>query len=201
MPLQFPQPCTVAACEADAVVNATAYEARRCVWDAYFCEQHGQEFFQFPPRGPRNKPSGTFLAGAVHFDFELIGCHRNADVHLVYLREVGGERSFILYAGVVEVYALVRSLHNIRVSRPLTHEAMATLLRALAGKLLHVLVYDLIQDGNETIYRAFLVIEQAERVITIDVRPSDAFNLAVLCDSPIFVSEEVLQKVERAQAV
>jgi uncharacterized protein len=45
---------------------------------------------------------------------------------------------------------------------------------------------------NDTFY-AVVWMRQDEESVTIDARPSDAIALALRCDCPIYVSEEVLR--------
>ena len=73
----------------------------------------------------------------------------------------------------------------------MTHDAWVDTITACGGELQDVLVHDL----RDHFYYAQLRILQGERLVTVDVRPSDSFVVAVTCDVPIFVTESVLAQV------
>jgi bifunctional DNase/RNase len=74
----------------------------------------------------------------------------------------------------------------------MTHQAMAEVLEALDGKLQDVIVYDLVKRQTDSYYCAYLRIARAGDVINVDVRPSDALTLAVICETPILIDDTVL---------
>ena len=81
--------------------------------------------------------------------------------------------------------------------RPLTHDLVANILRALGAKIERVIVNDL-QRG---IYYARLVLSaenelQQKKVIEIDARPSDCIAMATAQHAPIYVSLDVWDEVE-----
>jgi bifunctional DNase/RNase len=71
--------------------------------------------------------------------------------------------------------------------RPLTHDGWVATITA-RGQLQDVFVNDL----REYVYYAQARIRQGERLVTVDIRPSDGFSLAVLCGVPILVAERIL---------
>jgi uncharacterized protein len=81
--------------------------------------------------------------------------------------------------------------------RPLTHDLLANVLRALGAKIDRVIVSDL-KDGT---YFARLVLSaenesQQKKIIEIDARPSDCIAMATQQPAPIFVSLDVWDEVE-----
>ena len=81
--------------------------------------------------------------------------------------------------------------------RPLTHDLLANVLRALGAKIDRVIVNDL-KDGT---YFARLVLSaenesQQKKIIEIDARPSDCIAMATQQPAPIFVSLDVWDEVE-----
>ena len=53
----------------------------------------------------------------------------------------------------------------------------------------------MISELREHTYYAFLRVRQEGELLEIDARPSDAIAIAVTCDLPIYVNEEVLNDV------
>jgi bifunctional DNase/RNase len=88
-------------------------------------------------------------------------------------------------------------LQGTQKERPLTHDLLANVLRALGAKIDRVVVNDL-KDGT---YFARLVLSaenetQQKKIIEIDARPSDCIAMATQQSAPIFVSLDVWDEVE-----
>src|ERR1700741_4430784 len=81
--------------------------------------------------------------------------------------------------------------------RPLTHDLLANILRALGAKIERAIVNDL----KRTTYFARLVLSpenesQQTKIIEIDARPSDCIAMAIQQRAPIYVSLDVWNEVE-----
>jgi len=113
------------------------------------------------------------------------------DEQVIMLREVNGSRSFPIVIGNYEAITLNRKLNNVKTPRPLTHDLIENVLKGLNAALTKVVIS---QIKNNTFY-AKLVLQQNGREIEIDSRPSDAIILATLLKSPIYVNEDVLEKL------
>ena len=70
----------------------------------------------------------------------------------------------------------------------MTYEFTAALVRGLGGRVREVRL-DRIVEGA---YAATVEVEGPHGVALVDARSSDALNLAVLTDAPVFVAPEVL---------
>ena len=81
--------------------------------------------------------------------------------------------------------------------RPLTHDLLAMILRALGAKIERVIVNDL-KRGT---YFARLVLSaenesKQKKIIEIDARPSDCIAMATAQRAPIYVSLDVWDELE-----
>ena len=76
----------------------------------------------------------------------------------------------------------------------LTHDAMAMIIRVLDAEVQDIVIDTL----KEHTFHAKVRIRQGPRLLVVDVRPSDAFALAVIFDCPIFFADEVLKFLERS---
>ncbi|MCM8769483.1 MAG: bifunctional nuclease family protein [Candidatus Omnitrophica bacterium] len=94
--------------------------------------------------------------------------------------------------GFFEAQAILLGLEKASLPRPLTHDLMLNLLKELGGKLLRLEIHSL----KEGVYYAHLVVQIHDQVQTIDCRPSDGLALALRSQSPIFASEELLEKAD-----
>jgi uncharacterized protein len=74
--------------------------------------------------------------------------------------------------------------------RPLTHDLITNILERHDARIVSILIHSLRDD----VFFATLTIEQGEHRLEIDARPSDSIALAVRCDAPIFVEEDVFEQ-------
>ncbi|MFH1761849.1 MAG: bifunctional nuclease family protein [bacterium] len=111
---------------------------------------------------------------------------------VVILNEEKGNRTLPIWIGFPEASAIAMFLENKEnpVGRPLTHDLLKLLLEGLDCRLLRIAIDEL---ANNT-YKAKLYIRQENKSIMIDARPSDAIALALRCNAPIFVNEEIFPK-------
>ncbi|MEJ7620671.1 MAG: bifunctional nuclease family protein [Aquificaceae bacterium] len=95
-----------------------------------------------------------------------------------------------IWIGIFEADSIVRQLQNIEPPRPMTYELTKSIIENMGARLEKVVINDL----RDSTYYAELHILQGNNLIVIDSRPSDAINLALRFDAPVFVEEEVLEK-------
>jgi bifunctional DNase/RNase len=115
------------------------------------------------------------------------------DQQVIYLKEVGGQRTFPILIGIFEATSIDRRVKGIPSPRPLTHDLIVSVVEHLGGQLQDVLINEL----REHTYYAKLRVRHNGELIEIDSRPSDAIAVAVTCRPPlpIYVNEEVLEEV------
>src|SRR5262249_34147541 len=81
--------------------------------------------------------------------------------------------------------------------RPLTHDLLAHVLRALEARVAQVMINHL--KRGTYFGRLILSAEnelQQKKIIEIDARPSDCIAMATQQSAPIYVSREVWEEVE-----
>lgn len=84
----------------------------------------------------------------------------------------------------------VLPIENIRLPRPVTHDVFLDALTNLNTYVDHVLITGV---KNETFF-VRLYLRHHGDLIDLDARPSDAINLAVRQNAPIYIEEDVLEK-------
>lgn len=189
--------CQGSGCGKAATLHVTQVNQRRCVAEFHFCEEHAHQHVYAPAGAAGGEfawaPGGTSeqLRGAVCFDLLRVIISEIHEQQLVVLREVGGERSYSLMLGIFEATTIDRRIKGLPSPRPLTHDVWYDSIGRLGGVLKHVLVDEL----RDHTYFAKLVIEQAGRELRVDVRPSDAYTLALIGNVPIHVAEGVVDEV------
>lgn len=108
--------------------------------------------------------------------------------HIVILDEVRGDRRLTIWIGEAEAVALALQLDGAEQPRPLTYAFAASLLQAANGRVREIRIDRL--EGE--VFYASAVIDGPAGEQSVDARPSDALNLALLLAAPIRVANEVL---------
>ena len=128
-----------------------------------------------------------------HMELSRIIISEINDQQVIYLKEVGGERTFPILIGIFEATSIDRRVKHFDTPRPLTHDLIVSIVKSLGGRFEDVVINEL----HDHTYFAKLRVRQRDKLVEIDARPSDAIAIAVTCDPvlPIYVSEEVLNDV------
>lgn len=132
----------------------------------------------------------------VRMELSRIFIREMADMQIIELSEVGGDRTFPIVIGLPEAFAIERRLKGVEIERPQTHDLLASVIEHLGAKLKRVVINDL--SGGT--FFARLVLAQDGQDLEVDCRPSDAIALAVAEDVPIDVAEHVLEQTAEDNA-
>lgn len=108
--------------------------------------------------------------------------------YLVLLEEVGGERRLPIWIGRFEGEALALAIEGVETPRPMAFAFAASLLRAAGGRLREARISRLVGD----VFYAVAVVDGPAGPVSIDARPSDALNLALLAGAPIRAAASLL---------
>ncbi len=111
---------------------------------------------------------------------------------IVVLRDPDSQAFLPIWIGLFEASAIQLGLEAGDSPRPRTHDLLASILEALGGEVVKIVVEDL----KEQTFYAVIHVKQNDRELRIDARPSDAIALALRTDSPVFVSRSVLEKAQ-----
>jgi hypothetical protein len=124
-------------------------------------------------------------------DLSRIVIQDTSDPQIIFLRERDGSREFPIVIGDAEALAIDRRLKGYKKARPMTHDLLAEVIDRLSAELERIVIWDL----KDHTFFAKLVLQRDGEVIEIDSRPSDAIALGVASETPIYVSQHVLQDV------
>lgn len=125
-----------------------------------------------------------------------LGLDANTQSYVVVLQEKGGDRLLPIWIGQPEAESIVMHMHNIKRTRPLTHDLCKSVIVGLGAKLRRVQITRV----EKNTYYAELHLERSENVVRIDSRPSDSIAIALRLDAPIFADESLLmQAVEESE--
>ncbi len=100
------------------------------------------------------------------------------------------KRSLPIFIGAAEAQSIARFFNDAKISRPLTHDLIKSLLDCFESRLMRVEICD-IKDGT---FFAKLIMDYDGAIVEMDCRPSDAVAVSLRCDAPIYVARHVLEK-------
>jgi len=197
-------PCEASGCSSSATTCLSRIANRVSVQENWLCQNHVKDALQDFLRRPS---SSEYLApataqgakGVVPVDLHLIlydqSLFDQGTCCSVFLAEIAGGRSLAVPTGYFETSNLQLELKRQPFRRPPTHRLVSGLIAATGGRIEYV-VLDEYQE-TEQLFAAKLHIAYKTDSLDLDVRPSDAFTVAVACRAPILVSNDVLDKAGR----
>ncbi len=109
---------------------------------------------------------------------------------IVILKDSTNEKTLPIWIGFMEASSIAMELEKTPRVRPITHDLVKNLIEKLGFIVSKIEVTDL---KNDTFY-ATMHLKRKDEEYILDARPSDAIAIALRCDSPIFVNEEVIEK-------
>lgn len=110
----------------------------------------------------------------------------NVDEKNIYL--TSGCHQLAMVTNELQTYSIARGIQNTTDARPGTHDLMKDMFELYDIRVLMVKI----NDFRDQTYYAKLLLQQGNRILNLDSRPSDAIAIAVRFDSPVFVKNEVL---------
>ena len=113
---------------------------------------------------------------------------------IVILKDLTSDVVLPIWVGLYEANAIALEIEKTTTPRPMTHDLARNLINGLNASVEKVVVNEL---RNDTFY-AVIWLRQDGETVTLDARPSDAIALALRCDCPIYVSEDVLRVAKLA---
>lgn len=121
---------------------------------------------------------------------DSIRIHMPSGQHVVVLKEKESDRFLPIWVGTAEANAIALKISGIDPERPVTHDLMVNMLRALGVTVTRVVVSEL---RNDT-FHARILGRVGGRDLELDSRSSDAIALALRLGSPIFAAKEVMDQ-------
>jgi len=112
---------------------------------------------------------------------------------IVILKDFEEKNAVPIWIGILEASAIATEMENIKLSRPMTHDLMKTILEKMEAVVEKIVVRDL--KDNTFFAHIYLNVGGEEHVI--DARPSDSLALALRTGASIWVDEKVVEKSKK----
>jgi bifunctional DNase/RNase len=117
-----------------------------------------------------------------------LGVDPSNQSYVVVLQEKGGARMLPIWIGQVEAESIVMQMHNMKRSRPLTHDLCKSIILATGSELRRVQITRV--ESNT--YYGELHLDRDGKSLRVDSRPSDAIAIALRLGAPIYASDALL---------
>ena len=117
-----------------------------------------------------------------------LGLDSTTDSFVVILRERQGTRLLPIWIGRPEAESIAMELNHVPYERPMTHDLCTTVVRALGGVLERVVITRM----QQRTFFAELHLQCAAGPQIVDARPSDSIAMALRCQAPVFVADDLL---------
>lgn len=111
--------------------------------------------------------------------------------YVMMLKEREGARKILVAIGYAEAQAIAFALKGIQTKRPITHDLFKSFAASFGARLQCVTI-DRVDDGT---FYSNLLFRTGEELHEIDARTSDAVAIALRMDAPIYIEENLLDKV------
>lgn len=121
-----------------------------------------------------------------------LGVEPGSQSYVIVLQEKGGARLLPIWIGQSEAESIVMHMHQMKRSRPLTHDLCKSVIQAMGVTLKRVQITRV----EKNTYYAELHLERAGTVVVVDARPSDSIAIGLRMDAPIFAADELLMTAE-----
>ena len=126
----------------------------------------------------------------VELNVNFLSIDRSTGAPIVVLKEKDGDsnRILLIWIGESEAAAIQMHIEKIQLPRPMTHDLLKTMIETLGAGVVAVCVHAF----EEQTFYAHVTLDVEGNNIDVDCRPSDAIALALRCEAPIYVVEDVL---------
>ena len=109
---------------------------------------------------------------------------------VVFLSD-NGDMMVPIYIGPAEAISIDVALRKETTPRPMTHDLLKTIMDNFSIGIDRIIIDDL----DEQVFYARLMLQDGDRQVEIDARPSDCIALAVRTNASIFIERNIMEKV------
>ncbi len=127
-----------------------------------------------------------------------IGLDSTTGSPILILSDANNEEDlYPIWIGVSEAEGIIMKQSGVETPRPMTYDLIKNIIESLGGEVKSVAITDM----KDNAYIAEITIERDGETIKIDARPSDAVNIALRFEVPIYLNEEIVKKVNIKEIV
>jgi len=114
--------------------------------------------------------------------------HGQQSTESILLLEDEEHRPLAIAVGICEAATVESCINGTKTERPQTHDLLAIMIERLGSPVTHVVI----DDYSQGVFYARLILQDGDKSISIDCRPSDGIAMALKTNAPLFASESVM---------
>jgi bifunctional DNase/RNase len=134
--------------------------------------------------------AGRGRDGAVELEVLGVVPLESESASLLVLREKRGASMLPIFVGRGEAAAIDLRLKRAPSPRPLSADLLEQAIGALGGKVVRVDI----RGVQAALFRARVTVQQGDKRVELEARPSDSVALAMAARAPIYASREVMDE-------
>lgn len=110
---------------------------------------------------------------------------------VLLLQEKNANRYLVLWIGIPEINSISSEIIGTKFDRPMTHDLCISFIQEFGASVDHVVI----NDFQDDVYYAKIILRVGQEIKEIDARPSDAVAIALRSNVDIFAEESLLDRV------
>ena len=131
------------------------------------------------------------------FNFKKIEYDSSFKCYLIILEDANNKNKIPILIGSNEAQSLSLTNENIKLPRPRSNELLINLVQKLSGNFKSIII----NKYNKGVFYANINIEISNTPIHLDSRPSDAIEIAIRENLPIYVNDKVLELINNKNII
>ncbi|MBF0102403.1 MAG: bifunctional nuclease family protein [Desulfobacterales bacterium] len=117
----------------------------------------------------------------------------SSNTPVLILQSISGTDILSIWIGLIEAASIVSALQNKVFERPMTHDLFKQFVDYLNIRVSKIEVTDLVSNT----YYGRIHFATGDHSFSLEARPSDAIAMAIRYNAPIFVAQDVFDKIEK----
>ena len=130
------------------------------------------------------------------FSVDKISYCQSSKGYTILLEEIGSANFFSILIGNSEAQSVALALEGVQTPRPTAHDIIIDILDSSDIKINRIEINNF---ENDTFFSRILIKSYNFGIKSIDCKPSDAISIALKCNHPIFIDDEVLSSIKKSQ--
>ena len=131
------------------------------------------------------------------FNFKKIEYDSSFKCYLIILEDANNKNKIPILIGSNEAQSLSLTNENIKLPRPRSNELLIHLVQKLSGNFKSIII----DKYNKGVFYTNINIEISNTPIHLDSRPSDAIEIAIRENLPIYVNDKVLELINNKNII
>ena len=132
------------------------------------------------------------------FSVNKISYCQSSKGYIILLQETESANYFSILIGKSEAQSVALALEGVQTPRPTTHDIIIDILDSSDIKINRIEINNF---ENDVFFARILIKSYIFGIKSIDCKPSDAISIALKCNHPIFIDDEVLYSIKKSKVM